>query len=55
MNPMFLGLLRHVLTMGGGYVAAQGGLSPVEVETAVGAIMALAGIGWSLWKNKAAR
>ena len=47
------GLLRHLLTIGAGYVVGAGVLDQAEAEAAIGALMALAGIGWSLMAKKA--
>ena len=43
-----MGLLRHILTIVGGYYVAKGQIDQDTVNTAVGAISALAGIGWSI-------
>jgi hypothetical protein len=51
-TAMILGLVRHVLTLGGGYLAAKGHLDPGAVDTVVGAILAIVGAGWSI-KSKA--
>jgi hypothetical protein len=42
------GLVRHMLTIGAGYVVGAGVLPQAEADAAIGALMALAGIGWSL-------
>ncbi len=47
MNPMIYGLLRHVLTMAGGYLVAKGYVAEGDVETIVGAVLALGGVAWS--------
>lgn len=50
-----LGLVRHALTTLGGFLAAQGTIEASEVELAVGAIVTLIGVVWSvLAKRKAA-
>lgn len=50
-----LGLVRHALTTAGGFLAAQGTIEASEVELAVGAIVTLIGVVWSvLTKRKAA-
>lgn len=43
-----LGVARHVITTLGGGLAASVGLATTEWETAVGAVMVLAGIAWSV-------
>ena len=42
------GLVRHVLGLGAGYIVGAGVLPQAEADAAVGALMALAAIGWSL-------
>ncbi len=42
-----LGLIRHVLTFGGGILASKGILATSDVELAVGAAVTLIGIVWS--------
>ncbi len=42
-----LGLIRHVLTFGGGYLANKGFIAASDVELAVGAAITLIGIVWS--------
>ena len=43
-----LGLLRHILTLVGGYYVAQGKLDPANASTIVGAVTSLVGAGWSV-------
>jgi hypothetical protein len=43
-----LGLLRHILTLVGGYYVAQGKLDPTDSSTIVGAVTSLVGAGWSI-------
>lgn len=45
------GLIRHVLTFGGGYLIAQGWVDEVTVTAIVGALVTLLGTGWSLWSK----
>jgi hypothetical protein len=52
MNPMLFGLLRHVLTMAGGYLVAKGYVSEGDVETIAGATIALAGVAWSAFDKR---
>lgn len=52
MNYAAIGaLVRHALTVGAGYLAGQGIITTDEVDIAVGAIMGLAGIIWSIWRK----
>jgi hypothetical protein len=46
------GLVRHILTAGGGYLVAKGMIDEGSVETVVGAIIALAGVVWSAVAKK---
>jgi hypothetical protein len=56
MNPqnrsMILGVIRHVLTTAGGALATQGTVSEDEVNTGIGAIITLIGIGWSVYEKR---
>ena len=48
------GLIRHALTVLGGYFVASGGIDQPTMEGAVGAIMTLLGVGWSLYAKRQA-
>ena len=50
-TPAILGLVRHALTLLGGYLAGQGKLDPSDSETIVGGLVALVGFVLS-WRNK---
>ena len=52
-KAMILGLVRHVLTIAGGYLAAKGLLDPLAVDSVVGAVLVIAGAGWSIQSKKA--
>lgn len=43
------GLIRHVLTFGGGFLVTNGVLEAAQLETVIGAVIALGGVAWSLW------
>lgn len=47
-----LGIVRHVLTFGGGYIAAKGMVDQALVNEAIGAAMTLIGIVWSVTQKK---
>lgn len=51
--PEIAGLIRHALTTAGGALATHGVIEAGQVEVGVGAIMALVGIGWSIWQKRA--
>jgi hypothetical protein len=43
-----LGLIRHVLTFGGGLLVAKGYTDDAMVQEIIGGVMTLAGAGWSV-------
>jgi hypothetical protein len=47
-TDIILGLIRHVLTIIGGYYVARGKIDQDTANTAIGSISALIGIGWSI-------
>lgn len=47
-----LGLLRHILTIIGGYYLAKGSVDADQLEQLIGGVVALAGFGWSYWVKK---
>ena len=52
-SKRLLGLfLRHALTSAGGYATGTGIVSESEFQTGTGAIIALVGIGLSIWDKK---
>lgn len=53
MNAGFMGMLRHILTFGGGFIVANGWLDSGVMEQASGAVLALAGLVWSFYDKKA--
>lgn len=53
-KEIVFGLVRHVLTAGGVYLVNDGALEMTQVETLVGALMTIVGIGWSVWQKKKA-
>ena len=48
------GLVRHILTFGGGVLVARDVISISELETGVGAIAALFGVVWSVVQKRRA-
>lgn len=46
-----LGLVRHLLTYGGGWLTANGIAGADEVEAGIGAVVSLIGLGWSWWRK----
>lgn len=51
-KDVVLGVVRHLLTFGGGYVAAKGIVDQALVNEGIGAIMTLIGLAWSVSTNK---
>jgi len=48
-----LGVVRHLLTFGAGFLVAQGFLEAGDVEAVVGAVTLLLGVGWSIFDKRA--
>jgi hypothetical protein len=46
-----LGVIRHIITFGGGYLVSRGKLSPTDVETIAGIVAAIVGVGWSFYSK----
>jgi hypothetical protein len=51
-TDMFSGILRHVLTIAAGGLVSKGVINANDAQMAVGAVVALAGIGWSVWSKR---
>jgi len=47
-----LGIVRHVLTIGAGYLVGQGMLDDSQAQTMVGAFIGLVGVAWSVWSKR---
>ena len=49
MNAEILfGLVRHVLTLVGGYYVSKGQIDQSSVDTVIGALTGIAGVAWSV-------
>jgi len=48
MKPKTLGLIRHILTFGGGYLVAQDWIDAELMPELIGAIMTIIGAAWSI-------
>lgn len=46
------GVIRHILTFGGGYVVAKGWADDATVQTAVAGVVAIGGVIWSALAKK---
>ena len=54
MNPNLASLVRHILTAAGGFLVAKGLASADQLAELVGAVVSIAGVGWSIFNNKKA-
>jgi hypothetical protein len=52
-NDIWLGVLRHLLTVLGGIFVTRGYVDADAVNAAVGAATTLAGVGWSIMDKRA--
>lgn len=50
-----LGIVRHVLTFGGGYLVSKGLIDSSGLETSVAALSTLIGVAWSAYDKYAAK
>jgi hypothetical protein len=53
-RDMWLGIARHLLTTLGGILVARGVVDAGMLEAAVGAVVTLGGIAWSVMDKKKA-
>ena len=51
MQTIILGILRHLLTGLGGAAVTKGYLSTDDSTAAIGAILTLIGVAWSIWNK----
>lgn len=51
-KEQMLGLLRHILTIIGGYYIAKGSVDADQLEQLIGGLISLIGFGWSYWVKK---
>lgn len=49
---VILGLVRHILTFGGGLLTSSGYLEQSQTESAVGAVVTIIGLVWSVVEKK---
>jgi len=47
-----MGLIRHMLTVTGGAMAASYGVDGATLEAVIGAVLTLVGFAWSIWDKK---
>ena len=48
MQAAIMGVIRHILTAGGGYFIGHGLLTGDQTTDAIGALMTLVGVVWSI-------
>ncbi len=53
-RDVILGLVRHVLTIGGGFLIAKGVVDAPGLDTVVGALVTIIGVVWSIFDKKQA-
>lgn len=53
-KEQIFGLVRHLLTFGGGFLVTNGFVAAPDLETGVGALVTLIGLVWSWWSKKSA-
>ena len=54
-KSMILGIVRHGLTTAGGVLVSKGVIDDAGWSEAVGAIVTLIGVGWSIWEKHQAK
>jgi hypothetical protein len=52
MGQMIQGVFRHLLTAAGGALVAKGVVDAGTAEAAIGALVTLIGVGWSVWEKR---
>lgn len=52
-SEAILGIVRHILTFGGGLLVTKGVVDEGTMTTAVGAAVTLIGAIWSVWAKRA--
>lgn len=53
MKPAVLGIVRHLLTLAAGALVSGGSLDPAQAETVIGALLAIIGVGLSVYDKRA--
>lgn len=52
-KSVLLGIVRHLLTMGGGALVAAGWLDESTAQQTIGAVVTLVGVVWSVLEKRA--
>ena len=48
------GLVRHLLTFGGGFLVTNGTMSDGDLQAVVGGVIAIGGVLWSVFTKRSA-
>jgi len=48
------GLVRHLLTFGGGFLVTNGTMSDGDLQAVVGGVIAIGGVFWSVFTKRSA-
>jgi len=51
---MLAGVVRHILTFGGGFLVTNGTVTDSDMQAGVGAVVTLIGLAWSIFMKKTA-
>jgi hypothetical protein len=51
-SQVLFALIRHILTIAGGALAAKYGVSGETIDAAAGAATTLAGVAWSIYEKR---
>ena len=54
MKEVFTSLVRHGLTIGGGFLVSQGYFEAAQAETLIGAALTIFGVAWAIYSKKKA-
>lgn len=52
MNDSIKSIIRHGLSFGGGFLVAKGLVTLDQANELAGAVITVAGIAWSIYKNR---
>lgn len=52
LKEVIYSLVRHGLTLGGGFLVAEGYFDAMQAETLIGAAMSIFGVAWAIYSKK---
>jgi len=52
LKPAIIGVARHLLTLGAGILIARGTISAADAEILTGAVIAIVGVGLSIYDKR---